>query len=152
MSAPAHATTSAVDANASARSRHIVAIACLIAGAGIIAIALRWIDIPPTPGTPRWVVGLAGCVFALAGVALLLPQGQSRAQHLVGALLLSAFASIGLWIGFGPGERHFSASVSAGAAVAYSEGHEGLGRFVFGTMGVIVALCALAVWKRLFRA
>ncbi|HZQ61828.1 MAG TPA: hypothetical protein VFC24_10790 [Casimicrobiaceae bacterium] len=134
------------------RERTIIAAIMLAAGAGIIAIALGWIDIAPTPGTPRWVVGLAGSVFAFAGVALLLPPQDSRAQNLIGALLLSAFAAIGLWIGFGPGERHFLASLSGGAAVASSGGHEGLGRFVFGTMGVLVALCALAVWRRVFRA
>ena len=138
-------------ADVSPRGRYAIGALAVAIGAFIIAIALRWIDIAPTRGTPYWIVGLAGVVFALAGVALFLPQRPSRAQDVVGALLFSAFAAIGLWVGFGPGEREFSGSMSAGPVAVGAMTGASVGRFVFGAMGIVVALIALVAWRRVFR-
>ncbi len=138
-------------ADVSPRQRYTIGAIAVAIGAFIIAIALRWIDIAPTRGTPYWIVGLAGSVFALAGVALLLPRRRSRAQDVLAALLFSAFAAIGLWVGFGPGEREFSGSMSAGPIAVGGTAGEGIGRAVFGAMGIVVALIAGVAWRRVFR-
>ena len=131
--------------------RAAVACSCIGSGAFICAAALRWIDVRPAPGVPYWIAGLAGVVFALAGIAIALPQRPSRVHDALGALLFSAFAAIGLWVGFGPGPRAFSGSVAIGPVAVGGGGGETIGRIVFGAMGVVVALIAVLAWRRLFR-
>jgi hypothetical protein len=94
--------TSSVDA-LSGRTRAVAAAFLIGSGLFICAAALRWINVPPAPGVPHWIVGLAGAVFLLAGIAVALPQRASRLQDFLGAVLFTAFATMGLWIGFGPG-------------------------------------------------
>ena len=128
-----------------------IAAFCVGFGAFIGAAAMRWIDVPPAPGVPYWIVGLAGAVFALAGIAIALPQRATRLQDVLGALLFSAFASIGLWIGFGPGERHFGGGMSVGPVAFGGDSGDMTGRVAFGAMGVLVSLIAVAAWRRVFR-
>lgn len=135
----------------SGRPRVAVAAFCICFGLFIIAAGLRWVDIEPSRGVPHWIVGLAGAVFLLAGIAIALPRPPSRWHDLIGALLFTAFATIALWIGFGPGERRFSGGVSAGGLAVHGSGGSGVGRFVFGAMGVLLLLMALVAWGRLFR-
>jgi len=131
--------------------RAAVACFCIGFGAFICAAALRWIDVRPAPGVPYWIAGLAGAVFALAGIAIALPQRPSRVHDALGALLFSAFAAIGLWVGFGPGPRAFSGSASIGPLAVGGGGGETIGRIAFGAMGVVVSLIAVLAWRRLFR-
>ncbi len=150
MSAP-ELPRAARTSDLSPRTRYALGALMLAFGGFIVAIALRWIDIAPTRGTPYWIVGLAGGLFSLAGIALLLPTRLSRALDVVGALLFSGFANLGLWVGFGPGERQFSGSFSAGPVGTAGGGNASLGRFMFGTMGILVAVVALLAWRRVFR-
>ena len=117
----------------------------------ICTAAMRWIDVPPAPGVPYWIAGLAGAVFVLAGIAIALPQRTMRLQDLLGALLFTAFATIRLWIGFGPGQWNFSGGMSVGTVALGGESNEMGGRIAFGAMGVLVSLIALRAWRRVFR-
>ena len=125
--------------------RAAVACFCIGFGAFICAAALRWIDVRPAPGVPYWIAGLAGAVFALAGIAIALPQRPSRVHDALGALLFSAFAAIGLWV---------AEAVHDVRRVADHEHRrigETIGRIAFGAMGVVVSLIAVLAWRRLFR-
>ena len=105
-SEPGSASVGSLSGNARAG----IAVLCIGFGLFICAAAARWIDVQPAPGVPHWLVGLAGAIFVLAGIAVALPQRPTRVQDFVGALLFAAFAAMGLWIGFGPGDRRFNES------------------------------------------
>jgi len=147
---PVELNSTPVDA-LSGKARAGVAVFCIGFGVFICAAATRWIDLPPAPGVPLWIVGLAGAVFVLAGMAVALPQRTSRLQDVLGALLFTAFATVGLWIGFGPGQRKFSGGLSVGPVAFGGESNEMVGRIAFGAMGVLVLLIALTAWRRVFR-
>ncbi|MGH8836214.1 MAG: hypothetical protein ACRDWG_14635, partial [Actinomycetes bacterium] len=112
----------------------------------------------PPPGGPKnlhaplWIVLCAGLVFLLGGLAFglnvvgganpqtgELPKDAPRwvrvAQYMIVLAIFAAFATIGSWIAFGPGERAFSGTVPIGSTG---------GRIVFGIGAVIVWLCTLA--------
>lgn len=133
------------------RPRVAVAAFCIGFGLFICAAGLRWVDVKPSPGVPHWILGLAGVVFLLAGIAIALPRPPSRWHDVIGALLFTVFATMGLWIGFGPGERRFGGGLSAGGLAVHGAGSSSVGRFVFGGMGVLVLLIALVAWRRVFR-
>jgi hypothetical protein len=109
----------------------------------------------PVPGGPRnlhaplWVVVLAGLVFFLGGLAVVL-QGMGRAnasgelpsdaphwirvaQYLIGVTIFASFALIGSWIAIGGEARQFSSNVPfVGVSIA---------RIMF---GIGAAICWLA--------
>lgn len=126
------------------------------AGMAIMFVSFGWIPVDPASvHAPMWVLGLCGLVFFLPGVLLcyygirngLLPDGAlppkenpwSGPGWFVGACIISVFAAIGLWVGFGSGPREFGGGLT---------GSEGEGRFVFGSMGVLCAALAVWVWYR----
>jgi hypothetical protein len=132
-------------------TRVVAGLGCVAFGAFILAAAFRLIPIEPSRGVPHWIVGVAGMCFSIAGVALLLPQRPSRLHDALGASLFTLFATMGVWVGFAPGERHFSGGVSIGPIAASGFDGEAVGRFAFGTMGVLVGLLAIFTWRRAFR-
>jgi hypothetical protein len=135
----------------SVRARAAVAVFCIGFGLFVCAAAMRWIAVPLARGVPFWIAGLAGAVFVLAGIAVALPQHTTRLQDLLGALLFTAFATIGIWAGFGPGQRNFSGGTSVGPLTFGGESNEMVGRILFGAMGILVALIAVKAWRRLTR-
>jgi hypothetical protein len=111
-----------------------------------------------TDGTPPWVGVMAGLVFVLGGLAMIvgygvaggaapdgdLPPGTPRPVRLVQAALgvgiTALLASIASWIAFGSGARHFSGSgLFISGAV-----NEILGRMVFG-IGAVLTWAFVAV-------
>ena len=122
-------------------------------GLTILFVSLGWIPVDPSSiHAPMWVLGLAGIVFMLPGLLMcyygvrngLAKSGETVVEKtwggpgwFVGAVIISAFAAIGLWVGFGGGTRQFSGGVT---------GTEGEGRFVFGSMGVLCTVMAVVVW------
>jgi hypothetical protein len=119
----------------------------------------------PVPGGPRnmhaplWVGFAAGLVFFLGGLALLVqvlgranaqgelpkdaPAWMKAAQHVFAILIFAAFASIGTWIAFGPGDRQFGGNVPLTGRAS-----EIAGRAAFGLGAVICWLGTLAMFNR----
>lgn len=111
--------------------------------------------------TPRWVVGAIGLMFVLAGVAIVLgyaiapgidPDGQLSpdtpfsiqvAQYLVGLAIVALMTLVFAWVGFGPGERHFSTTISLPAGSARGASSSRSGRIAFG--GVSLLMFAMLV-------
>jgi len=123
--------------------------------AGLLPMALGMGLIVPRPGSmraPEWVVFLAGSTFFLAGWLILLPESWVRTRGLLGAVLLSGFAAVFDWVGFGPGERQFSAGLSIGPLSSSGPGSELTGRIVFGLAGAAMSLLAFWVWVRWLRS
>jgi len=105
---------------------------------------------PESIHAPRWVLTLAGMIFAFAGVhilstSLFTPREQgSRLLQWIRYFLvlgmLTAFATVFLWTGFGGGEREFSSSGSLLFFTISGRGNELIGRIVFGGGGILGAL------------
>ena len=76
----------------------------LLAGIGICFL-------PPSSGTPRWVIYAAGGMFASGGLLLLLYRLESKVYYKIAmAPVVLAFLAIFHWISFGPGERNGTVS------------------------------------------
>jgi len=69
---------------------------------------------------PPWLGFVAGGLFFLAGVSILMGRIASLASSVLTVLVLAGFAAIGNWIAFGAGERHCSGGLSLG--VFWGEG------------------------------
>jgi len=132
----------------------LFALPFLAVGACIIAISLGWLPSDPESiKAPRLVLAGAGMVFALGGLMVLLqgsfgPGAQQSAIYrwleffVMGSFLL-VFASIFLWVGFGPGERAFQSSTSLGPVTSTGQGDSLTGRCMFGTFGLGTLLAGL---------
>lgn len=131
-----------------------VFIACglipLLAGLGILPVRR-------TTGTeaPGWIGVSIGLAFLFAGAVLLsdavagglgpdgqlrddAPQWVKRFQSVMGLAIAVTLATITSWVAFGPGERHFSMSVSLPFIAAGKAGGDTLGRWAFGFGAVFI--------------
>jgi hypothetical protein len=129
----------------------------VVAAVGVF-IVLQAVGVIPAGrmNAPRWVGVLAGLVFGLGGLAVILgaiggakPNGDLPASaplwirvavYLLGLTIFASFAIIGSWIAFGPGTRSFGTNVpflQSGTA------NEIGGRIAFGFGAVLVWLCTL---------
>ena len=132
------------------RQRRLLAIAFIAGGSVFVGGGLRWIDIAPAPGVPHWIIGVIGAIFVIAGIAVGMRSEPSRGHDLVGALIVTGFAAVFGWIGFAPGERHFSSSGSGVGLSLAGGGGDWIGRAAFGLGAVLCALAAMYLWKRVF--
>jgi hypothetical protein len=139
----------------------LVALPFVIAGGYIMAISLG--ILPSNPESfkaPPMIMTAAGAFFVLGGLFVLLQvsfgtSGKQTALYkwlelfILGGFLL-VFAMIFLWIGFGPGERTFSSSTSAGPVTVSGKGDSLSGRLIFGSFGLGTLLAALVfIYKKL---
>lgn len=125
------------------------------AGMGLFIILVS-VDIihtdPESIHAPRWVLTLAGMIFTFVGLYILstgLPAPGESGSHLLRWIqyflvlgMLTAFAAVFLWVGFGSGERQFSSSGSFLFFTVSGQGNEIFGRIVFGGGGILAALIA----------
>jgi hypothetical protein len=135
----------------------------ILSGLTIVLVALGWVQVDTAKiHAPRWVIGVCGGVFAVAGAgvfyygALNGLRGSTRAAAereggafpvvawLVGLVSAGGMTAVASWIAFGPGERAFSGSIGiGGVGVEGSAGSETLGRCVFGIGAVLAGLFTL---------
>ncbi len=123
-------------------------------GAFIILAAMNIIPISPESlHAPRWVLGAAGGMFFLAGMAVI-SQGIAGPgaeqihlfqwlQYVLVLGILIGFSSVFVWVGLGSGEREFQGTSSFGPIRFSGQGDEFLGRCLFGGFGVLVSLVTL---------
>jgi hypothetical protein len=144
-----------------ATKAEMLVIGMIAAGAGIFFM-LVGLGVVPVPKkslhAPLWVVFCAGVPFFLGGGALLMhlaaggkpderdlprnaPYWMRVAQYLAMLTIFAAFAVIGSWIAFGPGERAISMSMPFYSGPA----DELIGRTAFGIGAVITWLCTITV-------
>jgi hypothetical protein len=121
----------------------------LFFGTGL-AIILASADIIPLDEdglhAPRWVLGLSGVVFALAGIMIYIDDNP-KWNNLLAAILIFAMASIGGWIAlFGDG-----ANFSGGVALLSDSSNISLARIVFGFGATICYLIGLYALKMHFK-
>ncbi|HEV3349329.1 MAG TPA: hypothetical protein VHC93_19715 [Methylomirabilota bacterium] len=126
---------------------------CALMGLVILFVAL---GIIPTDESklhaPHWVVGAAGLMFFLAGIAILTgpPPDTPEASRttwrifLMGLGIVGALAAVFNWVAFGPGPRAFGGSVSIPFVSVSGASSERSGRIAFGIAAVVID--AFAVW------
>jgi hypothetical protein len=126
---------------------------CALMGLVILFVAL---GIIPTDESklraPHWVVGAAGLMFFLAGIAILTgpPPDTPEASRttwrtfLLGLGIVGALAAVFNWVAFGPGPRAFGGSVSIPFVSVSGASSERSGRIAFGIAAVVID--AFAVW------
>ena len=108
---------------------------------------------PDSFNAPRWVLTLAGMMFAFVGLYILstglFSPGEQKAaivqwiQYFLLVGMLAAFTTIFLWVGFGSGEREFSSSGSFLFFTISGRGNEIIGRILFGGCGLAMALVTI---------
>ncbi len=143
----------ATTAELTPRARLAFGVVAIAAGLAPMALAIGLIT--PRPGSmraPEWVVFLAGCTFFLFGWLILLPERWVKTRGFLGGVLLTGFAAVFDWIGFGPGERHFSGGFSIGPLSTSGSSSELTGRVVFGIAAASMSLLAVWVWGRWLRS
>lgn len=103
---------------------------------------------------PRWVGGIAGGLFVIAGLYVLSkptvdrlePRLRKQILGLFPLLIVTGMAVIGGWIAFGPGVREFSAG-AANPVLGFSWGSGELaGRIAFGLGASALAVITLIGW------
>ena len=126
---------------------------CALVGLVILLLALR---IVPTDESkfhaPHWVVGAAGLVFFLAGIAILTapPAGAPDAARttwrsfLLGLGVVGALAAVFNWVAFGPGPRSFGGGISIPFVSVSGPQSEWSGRVAFGAGAVLID--AFVLW------
>ena len=122
-------------------------------GLAILLVALRIIPTDEAKlHAPHWVVGAAGLMFFLAGIAILTgpPPDTPEASRttwrtfLLGLGIVGALAAIFNWVAFGPGPRSFSGGISIPFVSVSGPQSEWSGRVAFGVAAVVID--AFAVW------
>jgi len=130
-------------------------IACAAASVLPILGGLGVIDMKLTPGTPRWVGVGAGGVFLLAGMMLIVdgatgaigtdgqlstdaPRWLHVFQSLMGLGIVATMGAIASWIAFGPGERHFSTTISLPFGWWRPANDQTMGRWAFGIAATLI--------------
>jgi hypothetical protein len=158
----------------SRRGALLVGWVCAAAGCPPILIATGVITGNLAPGVPPWVGVAAGLVFIFGGAAVIvgyavgagvgpdadLPPGTPIAvratQSLLGFCIVGLLVAVSAWVAFGPGERHFSTTVSSFAGTRSSQASERTGRIVFGTGAIAIGIFWVAATvvsvRRLLRA
>ena len=126
---------------------------CSLMGLVILFVAL---GIIPTDESklhaPHWVVGAAGLMFFLAGIAILTgpPPDTPVASRttwrtfLLGLGIVGALAAVFNWVAFGPGPRAFGGSVSIPFVTVSGPSSEWSGRIAFGAVAVLID--AFGLW------
>ena len=133
-----------------------------LALAGGLYLSLVGLGVLPIPGGPRnlhgplWLILVIGLAVTLAGFAALLqaaghandrgelpdssPRWMRAVQYLIFVTLFLCFATVGVWIAFGAGERRFSGTLLVFGANA----DEWIGRAAFGIGALITFAAAIA--------
>ncbi|MGI9270819.1 MAG: hypothetical protein ACR2QT_03525 [Woeseiaceae bacterium] len=125
-----------------------VAMALIAVGCGGYMLLMTSGVIPAemAPDTPRWIGGLAGFAFIIAGAMIFL-RDHSRALDLLAAILLAAFALMGAWVSVYGAE-----GISGGLPLAARETNMSIGRVVFGLGAVLCFAGCLWALHRFFRS
>ena len=117
---------------------------------GLIIIALS-LDLLPVDdsmfGAPVWVVGIAGSIFTITGLMILLGE-KSKINNLLAAFLLTGMGLIGGWVGLFGSDEGFS----GGIPFLPETVNISLARSLFGMGALICFLMAAYAFKLQFES
>jgi len=112
----------------------------------------------PRDPAPNWMAWLIGLMFSGAGLYIIQtaftgddPSGDTAAgrfalgfRELLALFIMAGLACLFSWIAFGPGPRHFSASIGFAGLILPVSG-DAMGRTAFG-LGAVLAWCGVALF------
>lgn len=142
----------------SPRGAVVVGILCMICGLFPVLAGLGVFHARPAPGVQPWVVIAAGSMFILAGLAIIngyavaggaqangdlsdnAPFAARVVQYVLGVSIVGLMFAVFAWTAFGPGERHFSSSISIPGLSASGHSSDRSGRIAFGIASVLIGL------------
>jgi hypothetical protein len=155
------------------RGAVLVGMFCIVCGIVPLLGGFGVVDVRPAPDVARWVVVAAGAMFMLAGLAIIngyalwgapaadgdlaadAPFAARLAQFLLGTSIVGLMFAVFAWIAFGPGQRHFSASLSIPGLSTSAQSSARTGRIVFGVgavfMGLFFVTATVSGARRLIR-
>jgi hypothetical protein len=155
------------------RGAIVVGILCMVCGTYPVLAGLGVLHGRPAAGVQPWVIVAAGSMFILAGLAVIngyAVAGGSQAngdlsadapfisrvtQYVLGLAIVGLMFAVFAWTAFGPGERHFSSSMSIPGLSTSGQSSERPGRIAFGIaagfLGLFFVLSAVSGAKRLRR-
>lgn len=85
----------------------------LFIGSGLAVIAIAT-DLLPTDdanfGAPRWLIGIAGSIFVIAGLMILLGE-KSNINNFLAGCLLTGMGLVGGWVGIFGSDQGFSGGI-----------------------------------------
>lgn len=159
MELPSSDAKSRSNANQPSPRRAVVlGIICIAFGTYPVLVGLGLARGQMSPGVQPWVGVAAGCLFILAGLAVIngyAVAGGARAngdlsanapflarltQYLLGVAIIGLMFAIFAWVSFGSGDRHFSSSISIPGLSSSGQSSERSGRIVFGIGAVLIGL------------
>ena len=134
----------------------------MVAAMGLVPV-LSALGVAPSDeassGAPRWIGGIAGGLFVVAGLYILTKPAVDRLEPglrkqilgLFPLLIVTGMATISSWIAFGPGERRFESGASNSILqISWGDAGELLGRAAFGVGAVfLIVITAIGWWKYL---
>src|SRR6476659_9264007 len=133
----------------SPRAAVVMGIVFMLAGAGPVLAGLGVVHASSAPDSPPWVAVAAGGLFILSGLAIIngyavagasqadgslpdsAPYVASVTQYLLGVAIIGLLFAVFAWVAFGPGERHFSSTISLPGFSSSSHSSERSGRIAF---------------------
>ena len=156
------------------RGAVFIGIIAMLCGVYPILVGLGVVHVRRAPEAQPWVAIAMGGMFVLAGLAIIngyAVAGASRAdgslpdnapffvrvtQYVLGVGIVGLMFAVFAWVAFGPGERHFSSSISLPFWSSSEHSSERSGRIAFGIaagfMGLFLVLSAVSGAKSLWRA
>ena len=127
----------------------------------------------PPPDAPPWLIIATGSMFILAGLAIIngyavsggvqadgnLPDSAPLfvkvTQYVLGLAIVGLMFAVFAWVSFGPGDRHFSSSISIPGFSTSGHSSASSGRIAFGIatvlMGLFLVIATVSGAKRLWR-
>lgn len=137
------------------RTALVLGLVCLACGTPPILGALGLFPFSPAPGVPIWIAIAAAMVFVLAGAMLMVdaaaggtdddgslpasaPPFLRHLQSLIVLSIIVVMGTIGTWIAIGPGERHFSTTISAPFFTYQPKSSDLPGRIAFGIGAALI--------------
>lgn len=105
----------------------------IVTGLIIIALSLDLLPLDDSMfGAPRWVVGIAGAIFAITGLMILLGE-KSKINNLLAACLLTGMGLVGGWVGLFGSDRDFSGGLPFlpdAVNISFARGLFGIGALI----------------------
>ena len=115
-------------------------------GLAVMALALRLLPLHQSDfEAPRWILGIGGAIFAIAGLMMLLGE-HSPVNNLLAAFLLTGMGLIGGWVGLFGSDEGFS----GGLPFLPETVNISLARSLFGMGALICFLMAVYAFKLQF--
>lgn len=112
-------------------------------GLTVIALSLNLLPVVDSVfGAPKWIVGIAGSIFAIAGLIMLLGE-KSKINNLLAGCLLAGLGLIGGWVGLFGSDEGFS----GGLPFLPETVNISLARSIFGMGALICFLLAAYAFK-----